>query len=66
MFPKKHKPHSQAELCKQNNKWLNFLATQEQELKLAEELSDAQGSSIVGGSFRKTSGSSASGSSARG
>lgn len=31
------------------NKWLNILATQEQELELAEDLTDVQGSSIVGG-----------------
>ncbi|KAF3889505.1 MULTISPECIES: hypothetical protein [Nostocales] len=49
MFPMKHKQHSQEELCKQKNKWLNILATQEQELELAEDLTDVQGSSIVGG-----------------
>ncbi|MUG96127.1 hypothetical protein F7734_28815 [Scytonema sp. UIC 10036] len=33
----------------QKNKWLNVLATQEQELELTEDITDAQGSSIVGG-----------------
>lgn len=66
MFFKKHKLHSQEELCKQKNKWLNVLASQEQELELTEDLTDAQGSSIVGGTFRRTAGSSARGASARG
>ncbi|WP_017748994.1 hypothetical protein [Scytonema hofmannii] len=51
----------------QKNKLLNVLTTQEQELELTEELTDAQSSNIVGGNSDKRArrGSSASGSYAR-
>ncbi len=67
MFFKKHKLHNQQELAMQKNKLLNVLTTQEQELELTEDLTDAQGSNIVGGNSDKRArrGSSASGSYAR-